>query len=318
MRAFITGVAGQDGTLLSETLLANGWEVFGSKLDFEVLSDGHPLALDQVLEVDITDYDCVSAALTSTNPDVVFHLAGISSVGFSIANPEITMKTNVGGTENVVRAVEKLNSRIHLINAASTEIYAESDNPIIETSQIGPRNPYAESKAKAVEVIQSSRQRGYRATNAILANHESHMRSVDFVTGKIADGVARIHLGLEAKLVLGNIYVEKNWSAAKDIVDGLVIIAESGFVGDVILANDQSTKLTDIIAVAFDSIGISDWESYVDTDSDLQRSSDVKSVQIDPSLALSELGWRTNTPVSDWMSEMVTYHTEKLAQGSQS
>jgi GDPmannose 4,6-dehydratase len=144
------------------------------------------------------------------------------------------------------------------------------------------------------------------------------LRTTDFVTGKIANGVARIHLGLEAKLVLGNIYVEKNWSAAKDIVDGLVIIAESGFVGDVILANDQSTKLTDIIAVAFDSIGISNWESYVETDSDLKRSSDVKSVQIDPTLAFKELGWRANTPVSEWMSEMVSYHVEKLKQGSQS
>ena len=318
MRAFITGVAGQDGTLLSEALLANGWEVFGSKLDSEVLSDAHPLTDQQVMNVDISDYDSVCTALSSVNPDVVFHLAGISSVGFSIANPELTMTTTVGGTENVVRAVEKLNSRIHLINAASTEIYAESDNPIIETSQIGPRNPYAESKAKAVEVIRSSRQRGLKASNAILANHESPLRTTDFVTGKIANGVARIHLGLEAQLVLGNIYVEKNWSAAKDIVDGLVIIAESGFVGDVILANDQSTKLTDIIAVAFDSIGISNWESYVETDSDLKRSSDVKSVQIDPTLAFKELGWRANTPVSEWMSEMVSYHVEKLKQGSQS
>lgn len=312
MRAFITGVAGQDGTLLSAALLAKGWDVSGSKLEAEVLSDAHPLEPKQVLNVDITSYDSVFEALSLAKPDVVFHLAGVSSVGFSIANRELTMHTNVGGTENVIRAIENFNPDIHLINAASTEIYAESDLPLNENSKIGPRNPYAESKAKAVEVIRDGRRRGLKASNAILANHESPLRSADFVTGKIANGVARIHCGLDAKLVLGNIDVEKNWSAAKDIVDGLAKIAESKFIGDVILAHENSTKLTDIIAVAFSSIGILDWESYVETDSDLKRSGDVRSVTIDPSLALSKLSWQATTPVAEWVGEMVSHQVQIL------
>jgi GDPmannose 4,6-dehydratase len=318
MRALITGVAGQDGTLLSQALLTKGWEAFGSKLNSEVLSDAHPLTSQQVMNVDITDYDSVCTALASVNPDVVFHLAGISSVGFSIANPEVTMTTNVGGTQNVLLAIDALNPDIHLVNAASTEIYAESDNPITEDSKIGPRNPYAESKANAVAVIHAGQERGLKASNAILANHESPLRSTDFVTGKIANGVARIHCGLDSALTLGNIDVEKNWSSAKDVVEGLIGIAEVEFVGDVILANSKSTKLTELISVAFNSVGITNWESFVQSDSELKRTGDVRSVQIDPTLAFKELGWRANTPASEWMSEMVAHHVEKLKQASQS
>lgn len=312
MRAFITGVAGQDGTLLSEALLAKGWDVIGSKLESETLPGAHPLDSEQVKNVDITDYASVIAALSEVKPDVVFHLAGISSVGFSIENPDLTMKTNVGGTENVLRAVEHLNSDAHLINAASTEIYAESDLPINEESKIGPRNPYAESKSKTVELIQAGQRRGLKASNAILSNHESPLRGVEFVTGKIANGVARIHCGFDTKLILGNIDVEKNWSAAKDIVEGIITIAETNFVGDVILANQSSTKLTELIALAFESVNISDWESYVESDSQHKRVGDVKSVQIDPSRAFTELDWRATTPVSEWMGEMVLYHVEQL------
>lgn len=312
MRAFITGVAGQDGTLLSEASLAKGWEVFGGKLESETLPGAHPLAFEQVKNVDITDYESVNATLSAVKPDVVFHLAGISSVGFSIENPDLTMKTNVGGTENVLRAVENLDSDTHLINAASTEIYAESDLPITEESRLGPRNPYAESKAKTVELVQAARQRGLKASNAILSNHESPLRGVEFVTGKIANSVARIYCGLDTKLILGNIDVEKNWSAAKDIVEGIIKIAETNFVGDVILANQSSTKLTELIAVAFESVNISDWENYVESDSQHKRIGDVKSVQIDPGRAFTELDWRATTPVSEWMGEMVMYHVEQL------
>ena len=312
MRAFITGVVGQDGTLLSELLQAKGWEVIGSKLESEDVLDTHPLESNQILDLDITSSDSVFEALSLAKPDVVFHLAGISSVGFSIANPELTMHTNVGGTENVIRAIENFNPDIHLINAASTEIYAESDLPLKENSKIGPRNPYAESKAQAVEVIRDGRRRGLKASNAILANHESPLRSVDFVTGKIANGVARIHCGLDAKLVLGNIDVEKNWSAAKDIVEGLVKIAESKFIGDVILAHENSTRLTNIISAAFQSVNIPDWEKYVESDVRLQRSSDVRTVTIDPSLAFNELGWRATTTVAEWMSEMVSHQVQIL------
>lgn len=312
MRAFITGVAGQDGTLLSEALLAKGWEVIGSKLESETLSSANPLASEQVKNVDITDYESVVATLSAVKPEVVFHLAGISSVGFSIENPDLTMKTNVGGTENVLRAVEKISVDIHLVNAASTEIYAESDISITEESKIGPRNPYAESKAKTVELVQAALQRGLKASNAILSNHESPLRGVEFVTGKIANSVARIHCGLDTKLILGNIDVEKNWSAAKDIVEGIIKIAETNFVGDVILANQSSTKLTELIAVAFESVNISDWENYVESDPQHKRVSDVKSVQIDPSRAFTELDWRATTTVSEWMSEMVSFHIEQL------
>ena len=241
MRALITGVAGQDGTLLSELLLSEGWEVHGTRMPGEQLPESHALDLAQVLDLEITDFDEVLKVIDSIKPDVVFHLAGISSVAFSIQNPELTNQVNVGGTKNLIEAISQSSDLdVHLIHAASTEIFAKSEAPLTESSSLGPRSPYAESKAQAVGLIQQARESGIRATNAILANHESYLRTPDFVTGKIAHEVARISLGIVDQIQLGNLDVEKNWSSARDIVAGMLAIAEKRYVGDIILAN--STK----------------------------------------------------------------------------
>jgi GDPmannose 4,6-dehydratase len=149
-------------------------------------------------------------------------------------------------------------------------------------------------------------------TNAILANHESSLRPVDFVTGKIANGVAQISLGLKSELTLGNTDVMKDWSAAADIVNGLVLISETKFIGDVILASGVSTHLQDIIKHAFAYVGISDWSAYVKSDVALIRAGESQSIQIDPSKALEVLGWRASTPMPVWVGEMVQHHIDSL------
>jgi GDPmannose 4,6-dehydratase len=145
-----------------------------------------------------------------------------------------------------------------------------------------------------------------------LANHESFLRPVDFVTGKIAHGVASISLGMQSDLTLGNIDVSKDWSAATDVVEGLVLIAERNYVGDVILASGVSTHLEDIIKEAFSYVGISNWQDYVKSDATLVRTGESKLIQIDPSKAFAELGWKASTQTSQWVSEMVQYHLDSL------
>ena len=308
MRALVTGVAGQDGYLLTESLLKHGWDVTGSKLKHEILISGHPLASGQVVDLDVSDDASVENLIGHIKPDVIYHLAGITSVGFSIKEPELTKSVNVGGTRNVLESVLKhgLTGTL-VVHAASTEIFSDQGGIISETSDLGPRSPYGESKAEAFELCHEYRSRGIRATNAILANHESFLRPVDFVTGKIANGVARISLGLESDLTLGNTDVAKDWSAATDIVEGLFLIAEKNFVGDVILASGVSTHLQDIIKEAFAYVGIENWQDYLKSDAALVRSGESKSIQLDPSLALSELGWKASTPTSKWVGEMVSH-----------
>ena len=271
----------------------------------------------QVVDLDVSDAVSVENLIGEIKPDVIYHLAGITSVGFSIKEPELTKAVNVGGTLNVLESVLKqgLNDTL-VVHAASTEIFSDQGGVISETSDLGPRSPYGESKAEAFELCRAYRARGVKVTNDILANHESFLRPVDFVTGKIANGVARISLGLDSDLTLGNTDVAKDWSAASDIVEGLVLIGEQGFVGDLILASGVSTHLQDIIKEAFAYVGISNWQDYVKSDAALVRDGESKSIQIDPSRAFAELGWKASTPTSQWVGEMVQHHLDQLSSSN--
>jgi GDPmannose 4,6-dehydratase len=312
MHALITGVAGQDGYLLSAAMVKRGWDVTGSKLKHEILVSSHPLTSGQVVDLDVSDSVSVENLIGQVKPDMVYHLAGITSVGFSIMEPELTKSVNVGGTRNILESVFRHGLTDTLVvHAASTEIFSDQVGVISETSDLGPRSPYGESKAEAFELCHAYRALGVKATNAILANHESFLRTVDFVTGKIANGVAQISLGHASDLTLGNTDVAKDWSAAADIVEGLILIGAQGFVGDVILASGVSTHLQDVIKEAFAYVGISNWQDYVKSDASLVRAGESKSIQIDPSLAFAELGWKASTPTSVWVSEMVQHHLDK-------
>jgi GDPmannose 4,6-dehydratase len=314
MHALITGVAGQDGYLLAAALVKRGWDVTGSKLSQETLALGHELESKSLVDLDVTDGDAVDELIVSVRPDVIYHLAGITSVGFSIREPELTKSVNVGGTLNILESVRKqaLTDTL-IVHAASTEIFSDQEELISEESLIEPRSPYGESKALAFEACRQARTSGLKVTNAILANHESFLRPVDFVTGKIAHGVASISLGMQSDLVLGNIDISKDWSAASDVVEGLVLIAEQDYVGDVILASGSSTNVTDIIREAFKYVGIENWQDFVKSDAVLFRTGESKSIQIDPSKAFAELGWRASTQTSQWVGEMVQHHLDSLS-----
>lgn len=312
MRALITGVAGQDGTLLSAALVKKGWEAFGSHLPNEVISSEHALLGGNLTILDVTDIEQVSAVIQDLNPDVIFHLAGITSVSASIQNSELTFAVNVGGTQNLLSAIAQHSTEALFIHAASTEIYDPASGVISETSSLAPRSPYAESKAAAYQLVIDSRAKGLRTTNAVLSNHESYLRSSDFVTGKITNGVARIKLGLQESLPLGNIDVEKDWSSAHDVVGGLMAIAEQDFVGDVILASGRSTSLIEIIENAFAYVGIENWQDFIVTDSNLVRSGESKSIQVDPSYAKAVLNWTASTPTQEWVGQMVQHHLDAL------
>jgi GDPmannose 4,6-dehydratase len=313
MRALITGVAGQDGTLLSAALVSKGWEVFGTHLVNEAIPNNHSLSKNSLAILDVTNPEQVSQVVQDVDPDVIFHLAGITSVGASIKNPDLTMAVNVGGTQNLLDAIVIHAPELLFVHAASTEIYDASSGVITESSELAPRSPYANSKAISYQAVIAARANGLRATNAVLSNHESFLRSTDFVTGKIANGVARIKLGLQESLPLGNIDVEKDWSSAHDIVRGLFEIAQQDFVGDVILASGKSTSLIEIIEKAFAYVGIKDWRNFVETESDLVRHGESKSIQIDPSYAKEVINWHVTTSTDDWVGEMVNYHLKSLA-----
>ena len=298
--------------------MSRAWQVTGTKLLQEVLPSEHPLFAKDSVPLDVTNPIEVSDLLARTQPDVIFHLAGISSVSFSFKNPELTNDVNVGGTNNFLTALREQGlTKTHLIHAASTEIYDADSGVITEQSKLNPRSPYAESKGQAYLACISAREAGYAVSNTVLSNHESPLRTTEFVTGKIAHGVALIHLGLAETISLGNIAVEKDWSSASDIVLGLIAVADQNYVGDVILASGKSTSLTDFIAAAFSAVEISDWQSRIVLDESLLRANEATKVHIDPSKAREVLGWQASTPLSQWVGEMVFAQVQKIrAAGS--
>ena len=309
MRALITGVEGQDGYFLAKELSEKGYEVFGGYLAKPSLE------LDcSLVELDVTNLEAVENLIQKVEPEVIFHLAGISNVAQAESNPELAQRVNVNGLENVITAVEA-NPNVHIVNASSVEIFNHSNVKITEDSELGGSSVYAKTKLEAFELARSKRNNGIKISNAILSNHESHLRPTTFVTGKLADGVARISLGMESHIEFGNINVGRDWSSASDIVSGLVKIAETKFVGDVILASGVTTTLIELIEISFNSVGIPNWQDYVVIREDLVRSESLIK-EFDITKARKVLGWEPVSFADIWMTEMVKFRIGENSKGA--
>lgn len=306
MKALITGAEGQDGYYLAIELAALGYEVHGSAIN----DDAWPTGRSDMFvthQLDVTDSPAVTALVAQVRPDALFHLAGISSVAFAEEHRELTFQVNVGGLLNVIDAVANHSPDTHIVNACSVEIFAPSESAQNEDAKLGGVNSYAESKQEGFVIARQARERGISISNAILSNHESPLRPDNFVTGKIAKGVAEIYQGNREKLVMGNLEIERDWSAAQDIVKGMVLLAQKRINDDVILASGVTTKLEELVQLAFAAVGISDWESYVETDPALVRK-EGRVRHLDVSKAHRLLNWTAATPPKEWIGEMVKSH----------
>lgn len=308
MKVLITGVFGQDGTILSKQLSESGHQVIGSYLPKFDDPENHPvLGSADLIALDVTDKDQVGEVLTSTSADSIIHLAGETSVAASWVNPTQTLNANVLGTTNLLEWVKNHNPQTHFINATSVEVFDPRSSIVSESSAMKASNPYGVSKLATAQLVSALRADGLRLTNVFLSNHESEYRPEKFVMGKIARGVAAIADGKQSTLVLGDISITRDWSSAHDICLGIKLLAEKGYVGDLILASGTNNQLSDIVELAFKSVGISNWKDYVKTDESLLRVNDEKAVTYDISAANREIGWKPLESVSDWIGKMVRY-----------
>jgi GDPmannose 4,6-dehydratase len=258
------------------------------------------------LPLDVTDEAQVADSLANVSPEVVIHLAGETSVASSWNNPARTMLSNVVGTTFLLEWIKQNNPSTHFVNATSVEVFDDASSVVSETSPMKAKNPYGISKLATAQFVSALRADGLRLTNAYLSNHESKYRPENFVMGKIARGVAAIADGKQETLTLGDISITRDWSSAEDICRGIKLIAEQEFVGDLILASGVNSRLSDIVASAFASVGVHDWNNYVKTDPTLLRNNDQRVVTYDVSLAKTSLNWSTTKSCESWISEMVT------------
>lgn len=315
--ALITGVAGQDGSYLSELLLERGWSVHGVSKPGTHSESADPLV--ERHDIDLTEPGAATALIRDTDPDYVFHLAGISSVWRSWNDPVLTAAVNGISATALLDACfthqEASGKRVMVVNASSAEIFAGSGVTLqSEGTRIAPTSPYGASKALSHNMVEVYRSRGLEATNAILYNHESPRRPDTFVTRKITKAVAAISRGTSSTLELGNLASERDWGWAPDYVNAMLAMAEYGKGEDFVVATGKAHSVEDFVAAAFGAVGIENWRDHVRTDSEMLRPADSARMVGDASKARNLLGWAPTKDFDQIVKAMVEFDmTEEMA-----
>lgn len=300
MRAFISGLSGQDGSYLSELLLSKGYEVGGiirrhAIEEQELGNSTHLKGQISTFYADLTDANSLREAIDKFEPDEVYHLGAQSHVGISSKIPALTMQINETGTLNMLDAVRLSNTNAKFYNAASSEIFGNSiddDGFQRETTPMHPVSPYAVSKLAAFHLVKHYRV-AYNmfCCNGILFNHESPRRGKAFVTQKVVEGAVNIYYGRQKTLELGNLDSSRDWSHAKDMVYGMWLMMQYNSPDDWILSSGSTYSIRELCTKVFGLLGM-DYTQYVVTNPEFVRPQELNLLKGDSSKARTVLGWK--------------------------
>lgn len=315
-RALITGITGQDGSYLTELLIGKGYEVHGLVRRTSTLQRGRLDALDLTPDQrrsqlflhygDLGEHGGLSRLFGKIQPDEVYHLGGQSHVRVSFDLPEETFHANAGGTLRLLECVRDYGSSVKFYHASSSELFGcPETSPQNEQTPFRPVNPYACSKAAGHFLTVCYRESyGLHASNGILFNHESPRRGENFVTRKIARGVAAIKLGRETLLKLGNLDAKKDWGYAPEYVEAMWRMLQQGKPNDFVIATGETHSVKEFVRLAFESVDLK-WESYVEHDPGQMRPVEAPAVVGDCSKARRILGWEPKVRFHDLVRLMV-------------
>jgi GDPmannose 4,6-dehydratase len=312
-RALITGIAGQDGSYLAEILLEKGYEVFGlvrrsstvarTRIDHLTQDGDSPIRL---LYGDLGDSASLHRAVRDSEPHEIYNLAGQSHVRVSFEMPEHTLDANALGTLRLLDAVRDAGLETRFYQASSSELFGKAASaPQDERTPFHPRSPYAVSKLCAYWLAVNYRE-AYQmyALNGILFNHESPRRAENFVTRKITLGAARIRVGLQRKLSLGNLDARRDWGYARDYMEAAWMMLQQPEADDYVVATGELHSVREFLDEAFGHLGL-DWREHVETDPRHLRPSEVEQLVGDASKARRILGWRPRVTFSELVRMMV-------------
>jgi GDPmannose 4,6-dehydratase len=318
--AMVTGVNGMDGSHMADLLLEKGYTVYGVERRASVKSrENSRHLLDNpnfhFLIGDLTDQNSLLRCLRTANPTEVYNFAAQSFVGESWNTPEQTSDVTGLGVLRVLEAIRENGKEVKFYQASSSEMFGRMvENPANENTPFYPRSPYGVSKLYGHWITKNYRE-SYDMFNVsgILFNHESERRGIEFVTRKITDGVARIHLGLSDKIVLGNLEAKRDWGYAPDYVEAAWLMLQQDTPDDYVIATGETRTIREFLTVAFNCVGITDWEEYVDQDPKFFRPAEVDVLRGDYSKAKEQLGWEPRTPFNVWVERMVRNDIDKLS-----
>jgi len=309
--ALIFGISGQDGSYLSQLLLTKGYRVVGSSRDAQIsrFSNLTRLKIREQVEVEsasLNDFRSVLQVLKKVRPDEVYNLAGQSSVGLSFDQPVESFESISIGTLNLLEAIRFLEAPIKIYNAGSSECFGNTDgHPADELTPFRPRSPYAVAKAAAFWQMANYREAyGLFACSGLLFNHESPLRPQRFVTRKIVSAACRIAAGMNEKLELGNISVERDWGWAPEYVEAMWLMLQQDTPDDYVIATGETNRLEDFVDGVFTPLGLN-WREHVETNQNLFRPTDILTVRANPGKAALKLGWKARYKMRDVARMMV-------------
>ncbi len=307
-RALVTGVTGQDGSYLAERLLADGWEVHGMVRPPEGDEEAIEGAADgvQVHVGDLADPGALERLVAATAPDVVYHLAGLSSVARSWEEPAVTAELTATPVARLLAACASSSAPPRVVLASSAEVFGGAvETPQSEQTPVRPVSPYGAAKAYVLQLGQVYRGAGLHVSSAVLYNHESPRRPPTFVTRKIAAGAVAIARGEQSELRLGNLDAVRDWGWAPDYVDAMVRMAAAEAPDDYVVASGRGHTVRDFVAAAFAAAGVAEWEQRVVVDPTFFRPVDSVDLVGDASKIRARLGWRPTVEFEDLVAALV-------------
>jgi GDPmannose 4,6-dehydratase len=308
-RALITGVTGQDGSYLAEFLLAKGYEVYGmvrraSTENFERIEAFRDRL--HLVQADLLDPMSLITVLSDVRPREVYNLAAQSFVPTSWAQPVLTAEFDAIGVTRLLEAIRLVDRDIRFYQASSSEMFGKvREVPQTELTPFHPRSPYGVAKVYAHYITMNYRESyGIFACSGILFNHESPRRGREFVTRKVSDAVARIHLGLANELKLGNLQARRDWGFAGDYVQAMWMMLQQPEPDDFVVATGESHSVAELVEIAFRHVG-RDWRQYVGEDPGLMRPAEVDLLVGNAAKARATLGWQPRVSFGELVGMMV-------------
>ena len=315
--ALITGITGQDGSYLAEFLLSKGYRVVGvvrrsSTTPYERIA--HLVDRVELVSADLLDQHSLVEAFAACEPDEIYNLAAQSFVQTSWSQPVLTGEFTALGVTRMLEAMRKAAPKARFYQASSSEQFGKvQETPQRETTPFYPRSPYGVAKVYGHWITVNYRESfDLYAVSGILFNHESPRRGLEFVTRKVTDAVARIHLGKAKELRLGTLDARRDWGFAGDYVEAMWLMLQQPEPDDYVIGTGKTYSVQQLVETAFGIVG-RDWREYVVQDARFMRPAEVDLLVADPSKAHRQLGWRPKVDFPGLVKMMVEADLERHA-----
>ncbi len=317
-RALITGINGMDGSYLADLLLTKNYKVYGMERRTSSPNRTNTVHLEgkvTFVNGDLTDQNSLVRCLRESDPDEIYNLGAQSFVGESWNTPEQTSDVTGLGVLRMLEAIREYGKDIKFYQASTSEMFGKMvENPANENTPFYPRSPYGVAKLYGHWMTKNYRE-SYDMFNVsgILFNHESERRGIEFVTRKITDGVARINLGIEDHISLGNLDSRRDWGYSPDYVECMWLMMQQDIPEDYVIATGKSHSIREFLDIAFSEIGISDWSKYVKQDSKFMRPAEIDVLCGDATKAREVLDWKPSTPFETMIRRMVVNDIKNIS-----